>query len=110
MSVCKRCECTLDETATHCPRCGDAVAAAPPDDYVVVFTTQREIEATLVAQVLTEVGIPNLERSAGTQSFLPLVTGKLATVEILVLERDAEAARRAIAQLRTENGEAAHDV
>lgn len=98
MAVCPRCNSTLDEDATQCPQCDG-------DELVVVFETQREFEASLVAQVLSEIGIRNLKRSAGTEGFLPLVTGRLATIKILVLERDAEAARQALAQLRDENGE-----
>lgn len=74
---------------------------------VPVFSTQNELEAGMVQDLLRNAGIESLISGRLMPSHFPLNVGRLATREILVLESEAGTARRIIAEQHESGGEEA---
>ncbi len=72
-----------------------------------VYSTQDELEARMVQNLLRSAGIESMISGRLLPSHFPLKVGKLAKREILVLESEAEEASRLIAELHEAGGESA---
>ena len=66
---------------------------------VKVFSTQDEMQARMVLEVLENAGIEGLINSEVPSNLFPLNLGKLARRDILVLESAAEEAARILSEL-----------
>ena len=65
---------------------------------VRVFSTQNELEARMVQELLRNAGIESLINAEVTPSLFPMNLGDLAKQDLLVLESDAPEAKRIIAE------------
>lgn len=70
----------------------------------LVFSTNDELEAGMVQELLRNAGIQSAINSPLVPSLFPMNVTSLAAKEILVLESEAEAAKRLIAE-QHESGE-----
>jgi len=66
---------------------------------VLVFTTQDEMQARMVQEVLANAGIESMINSEVPASLFPMSLGKLARQDILVLESAAADAARILSEL-----------
>jgi hypothetical protein len=66
---------------------------------VKVFSTQDEMQARMVLEVLENAGIEGLINSEVPSNLFPLNLGKLGRRDILVLESAAEEAARILSEL-----------
>ena len=66
---------------------------------VQVYSTQDELEARMIQDLLRNAGIESLISGRLMPSHFPLNVGKLAIRETLVLESEADESRRIIAEL-----------
>ena len=71
----------------------------------LVFSTNDELEAGMVQELLRNAGIESVINSPLVPSLFPLNVTSLATKEIFVLESEAEAAMRLIAEQHEGGGE-----
>ncbi len=71
-----------------------------------VYSTQDEMEARMVQELLRTAGIESVTNALVDHSLFPLNVGRLAKRDILVLESDAAEARRIIAEQGEAGGEA----
>jgi len=65
---------------------------------VRVFSTHSELEARMVQELLRNAGIESLINAEVPPSLFPLNLGDMANEDLLVLESEAEEARRIIAE------------
>lgn len=70
----------------------------PKQNSVLVFSTQHEMEARMVQELLFEAGIESVIVSEMAPGLVPLNLGELATQQIYVLEPESERARQVIAE------------
>jgi hypothetical protein len=113
MTYCPRCGASYEAGTGRCADCGVALVGEPPvrpasdpdaqERTALVHEARNELEAQMISQALEAEGIGHTTMSYVTESVFPFSDTKLARVRILVLEHDAEAARRIIAAL--EGGE-----
>jgi hypothetical protein len=68
---------------------------------VQVFSTQDEMEARMVQEILQEAGIESIVNARISPNVYPFSLGPLAKRDILVLESDVQEAERMIAELQT---------
>ena len=71
-------------------------------DLVVIFSTQSDVEASIVRGLLEAHGVPSIVSSPATHALFPLNVNELGEVRISVHAGDAEEARRIIDSHRTE--------
>ena len=71
----------------------------------LVFSTNDELEAGMVQELLRNAGIESLINSPLVPSLFPLNVTSLATKELFVLESEAEAAKRLIAEQHDGGGD-----
>ena len=71
-------------------------------DLLVIFTTQSDVEASIVRGLLEAHGIPSIQSSSLTASMFPVNVNELGEVRISVRAADAEEARRLIDSHKTE--------
>lgn len=71
----------------------------------LVFSTNDELEAGMVQELLRNAGIESAMNSPLVPSLFPLNVTDLALKEIYVLESEAEAAQRVIAEQHEGGGE-----
>jgi hypothetical protein len=76
---------------------------------VVVHTVQGSIEAEIVQTCLRSCGIESTTQGLAVQSVHPFTVDGMGKIKILVMEKDAEAARRTIAQFLESNSESSPD-
>lgn len=69
---------------------------------VRVFSTQDEVEACMVQEILQKAGIESIVNAKISPSVYPFSLGPLANRDILVLESDVQEAERMIAELATD--------
>lgn len=72
---------------------------------VPVFSTNDEMEARMVQELLRTNGIESALNSESAPGLFPVTTGKLANQQIMVLEAEAERASRIIAEEHEAGGE-----
>jgi len=68
------------------------------ENAVPVFSTNDEMEARMVQELLQSNGIESAINSESAPGLFPVITGELANQQILVLESEAERACRIIAE------------
>ena len=68
------------------------------ENVVEVFTTQNELEARMVQEILWNSGIESTINSEMVPSVFPLNTGSAGKYSILVLQSTAKEARQIIAE------------
>jgi hypothetical protein len=73
----------------------------------LVFSTNDELEAGMVQELLRNAGIESMINSPLAPGLFPMNVTNLATKEIFVLESEAEAAKRLIAEQHEGGGEPA---
>ena len=66
---------------------------------VKVYTTQDEIQARMIQEMLDNAGIESLINSEVPSSLFPMSLGRLGRKEIYVLESDLAEATRILAEL-----------
>ena len=71
----------------------------------LVFSTNDELEAGMVQELLRNAGIESVINSPLVPSLFPLNVTSLAIKELFVLESEAEAAKRLIAEQHEGGGE-----
>jgi hypothetical protein len=71
----------------------------------LVFSTNDELEAGMVQELLRNAGIESVINSPLVPSLFPLNVTSLATKELFVLESEADAAKRLIAEQHEGGGE-----
>ena len=71
----------------------------------LVFSTNDELEAGMVQELLRNAGIESAINSPLAPGLFPLNVTSLATKEIFVLESEADAAKRLIAEQHEGGGE-----
>ena len=71
----------------------------------LVFSTNDELEAGMVQELLRNAGIESVLNSPLVPSLFPLNVTSLAVKELFVLESEAEAAKRLIAEQHEGGGE-----
>jgi len=76
---------------------------------VVVHTVQGPIEAEIVQTCLRSCGIESTTQGLAAQSVHPFTVDGMGKIKILVIESDAEAARRTIADFLESNSESNSD-
>ena len=72
---------------------------------VVVHTVQGLMEAEIVQTCLRSCGIESTTQGLAAQRVHPFTVDGMGKIKILVLESDAEAARKAIAEFLESNSE-----
>lgn len=72
---------------------------------VSVFSTNDEMEARMVQELLRTYGIESAINSESAPGLFPVTFGKLANQQIMVLELEAERARQIIAEEYEAGGE-----
>jgi hypothetical protein len=76
---------------------------------VVVHTVQGPVEAEIVRTCLRSCGIESVTQGLAVQSVHPFTVDGMGKIKILVLEKDADAARQAIADFLAGNPETDSD-
>lgn len=76
---------------------------------VVVHTVQGSIEAEIVQTCLRSCGIESTTQGLAVQSVHPFTVDGMGKIKILVMEKDAEAARQTIAQFLDSSSESDSD-
>ena len=76
---------------------------------VVVHTVQGSIEAEIVQTCLRSCGIESTTQGLAVQSVHPFTVDGMGKIKILVMEKDAEAARQTIAQFLDSSSESDPD-
>ena len=72
---------------------------------VVVHTVQGPIEAEIVRTCLRSCGIESTTQGLAVQSVHPFTVDGMGRIKILVMEKDAETARKVIAEFLENNSE-----